>query len=72
MVSIPPNIDVIFTRMVIDSDNITISGTTDTFNAVDDIKNRLESESAFEAVKITSAQMDRKENRVRFKFRMDL
>ena len=69
---ITQNTDVVFGRMVISQNNITISGTTDTFNAVDAIKTMLESENVFNTVKITSAQMDRKENRVRFKVRIDL
>ena len=68
----PANLDVVFTRMVISQQNVNISGMTDTFNSVDDMKARLESDPTFKAVTITSAQVERSGNRVRFKLRIDL
>ena len=69
---IPNKIDVELTRLVIAPESIMISGDTDTFNSVDDIKNRLEKEKIFEAVTISSANIDRTENRVRFKLKVKL
>ncbi|MGD8880921.1 MAG: type II secretion system protein GspL, partial [Desulfobacterales bacterium] len=57
--NIPNNIKVDFTRLVIQPENVLISGTTDTFNSVDDIKSRLEQIQYFEKVTISSANIDR-------------
>jgi hypothetical protein len=54
------------TRLVIQPENVLISGTTDTFNSVDDIKSRLEQIQYFEKVTISSANIDRSGNEVRF------
>ncbi|MBN1932898.1 MAG: pilus assembly protein PilM [Desulfobacterales bacterium] len=69
---IPYEIDVELTRLVIAPESIMISGDTDTFNSVDDIKNRLEKENIFETVTISSANIDRTENRVRFQLKVQL
>jgi len=69
---IPKETDVELTRLVIGPDTVLVSGNTDTFNTVDDIKNKLETVSAFEKVTISSANVDRADNRVRFKMKVDL
>ena len=75
---IPPSVDVKLTRVVIGIDSVVISGDTDTFNAVDEIKMRLQEIEFFEKVDINSANMDKsgdKNNtgqRVRFKLRVEL
>ena len=75
---IPPAVDVKLTRVVIGIDSVVISGDTDTFNAVDEIKMRLQEIEFFEKVDINSANMDKsgdKNNtgqRVRFKLRVEL
>ena len=63
---IPDNIKVDFTRLVIQPENVVISGTTDTFNSVDDIKSRLEQIQYFEKVTISSSNIDRSGEEVRF------
>jgi general secretion pathway protein L len=63
---IPENIKVDLTRLVIQPGNVTISGTTDAFNYVDDIKSRLEQIPYFKKVTISSANIDRSGNEVRF------
>ena len=63
---IPANIKVDFTRLVIQPENVVISGTTDTFNSVDDIKSRLEQIQYFEKVTISSSNIDRSGEEVRF------
>jgi hypothetical protein len=55
-----------FTRLVIQPENVVISGTTDTFNSVDDIKSRLEQIQYFEKVTISSSNIDRSGEEVRF------
>jgi hypothetical protein len=57
------------TRLVIGPESLLIDGTTDTFNTVDDIKNRLEKANLFKSVSISSANIDRSDNRVRFKLK---
>lgn len=67
---IPDNIDVVFSRLVIGSDNVQITAETDTFNAVDEIKNRLAKSEKLTKVDITSANMDKTSKRVRFKLKL--
>jgi hypothetical protein len=69
---IPGNITVNLTRLVIQPDNVIISGTTDTYNSVDDIKSRLEQIQHFEKVTISSSNIDRSGNEVRFMLKLDL
>ena len=69
---IPTNIKVDLTRLVIQPENVTISGTTDNFNSVDDIKSRLEQIQFFEKVTISSANVDRSGNEVRFMLKAEL
>jgi len=66
---IPESVDVEFTRLVLGPENLLIDGNTDTFNAVDEIKNRLETAKLFKGVTISSANIDRGINRVQFKLR---
>ncbi len=69
---IPESITLNLTRLVIQPENVLISGTTDTFNSVDDIKSRLEQIQHFEKVTISSANMDRSGNEVRFMLKVEL
>jgi type II secretion system protein L len=69
---IPDNLTVNLTRLVIQPDNVIISGTTDTYNSVDDIKSRLEQIQHFEKVTISSSNIDRSGNEVRFMLKLDL
>ncbi|RLC30054.1 MAG: hypothetical protein DRH32_06330, partial [Deltaproteobacteria bacterium] len=69
---IPPGTDVDLNRLVISPDNILISGITDTFNSVDDIKNQLGQVSLFKSVTISSANIDKPGHRVRFKLKIGL
>ena len=69
---IPQETDVQFTRLVIGDGMVQITGDTDTFNAVDGMKNRLEKVRAFNAVTITSANMEKSGNRVRFKLKVEI
>ena len=69
---IPAETDVNLARLVIGPESIVISGDTDTFNAVDDIKSRLEQADAFKKITISSANIDRSDNRIQFKLKVDL
>jgi len=69
---IPARTDVALMRVVIGRDNILVSGHTDTFNAVDDIKSGLEKAPAFKQVTISSANLQKSGNRVNFKLKVQL
>jgi len=64
--------DVHLTRLVFGSESVMISGNTDTFNAVDDMKIRLEESEFFNKITINSANIDKSDSRVRFKLKMHL
>ena len=68
----PKNLDVELMSIVSGADNVVVSGNTDTFNAVDDIKTGLEESDIFETVSISSATMDKSGKRVRFKIKVAL
>ena len=70
--SIPGDMDIKFTKMVYSAGSVLISGTTSTFNLVDDMKNRLEKSEIFSLVTITSANQNRTGDRVEFKLKIDL
>jgi Tfp pilus assembly PilM family ATPase/Tfp pilus assembly protein PilN len=67
---IPRSLDVRITRMIIDPDMVRMSGRTTTFNAVDNIKNGLESSALFDQVTISSANLDRKGKKVQFEIKL--
>ncbi len=64
------SLDVHMTRMVIDPDTVRISGYTDTFNTVDNIKSGLESSTFFSDATISSANLDRTGKRVKFEIKL--
>ena len=64
------SLDVHVTRMVVDPDTVRISGRTDTFNTVDNIKSRLEPSAYFSAVTISSANLDRSGKQVQFEIKL--
>lgn len=66
---IPENMDVELNSIIIASDSVLISGSTDTFNSVDDMKSGLEQAASFTGVSISSANMERAGNRIRFKLK---
>lgn len=68
---IPASLDVQVSRMVMGVDNVVLSGSTDTFNTVDEIKSRLDSADIFNSVVISSADLEKSGNRVRFKLKLD-
>jgi general secretion pathway protein L len=69
---IPESITVNLNRLVIQPDNVLISGTTDTYDSVDGIKSRLEQIQHFKKVTIGSANIDRSGNEVRFMLKAEL
>jgi len=69
---IPSEIDVNLTRLVIGEETVLISGDTDNFNSVDDMKTRLEQGKLFKNITISSTNKDKSANRVLFKLKVQL
>lgn len=68
---IPENLDVALDRMVIDKENVLISGTTDTNTTVASVQNHLDKSDFFKKVEITSTGQKGGE-RVQFKLKVTL
>ena len=68
----PKEVDVNITRLVVSMDSVVISGNTDTYKSVDGIKSSLEKADFFKKIVISSANIDKSDNRVRFKLKIDL
>jgi len=69
---ISENITVNLSQLAIQPDHVLISGTTDTYDSVDSIKSRLEQIQQFTKVTISSANIDRSGNEVRFMLKVEL
>lgn len=69
---IPKKVDVVFSRLVLGNDGLTITGEADAFNVVDDVKSRLEKCDLFKQVTIASANMDKGGKKVHFKLKIEL
>jgi general secretion pathway protein L len=70
--AIPKDIDVILKRFVMGSESVNISGDTDSFNSVDNIKSKLEQTKVFKKIVISAANIDKSDKRVRFKLKLNL
>jgi len=66
------DIDVRLTRFVAEGTDIHISGTTDAFNSVDIIKNKLESAQQIQSVSVTSSKKERRGDKILFKLKVIL
>jgi general secretion pathway protein L len=69
--SIPDSIKVDVTRMVISPETVIISGTTDDFESPNDIKGKLEQVEFFRKVTISSTNLNRSGNEVRFVLKVE-
>jgi len=69
---IPENITVNLSQLAIQPDQVLISGTTNTYDSVDSIKSHLEQIQQFKKVTISSANIDRSGNEVRFMLKVEL
>ena len=67
---VPKSLDVQVSRMVVDLEAVRMSGKTDTFNTVDNLKNSLEASTYFSAATISSANLDRTGNQVQFEIKL--
>ncbi len=69
---VPPELDTEITRFVLDEDHVIISGNTNTFNTVNEMKSRLESSAFFQEVSIGTANFNRSGKRVDFTLKIRL
>lgn len=67
---IPDGMNLHLSRLLLNNGQVTISGTTDSFNTVDKLKTALEASDVFKTVTITTADAARAENQVIFQFRI--
>ncbi len=70
--TISSSIDIKTSRFLFNNGRLVLSGSTDNFNNVDKIKSKIESSDLFEKVSISSAAADKKDNRVNFKFIIEM
>lgn len=70
--AIPKDVDVTLKTFVMGADSVSISGDTDSFNSVDNIKSKLEQTDIFKKITISSANIDKIDKRVRFKLKISL
>lgn len=67
---ISKNIDIEVSKLVIGKENIQMSGETNSYDAVDEMKNSLERVKLFKSVKINSATIDKSSKKIRFKMKI--
>lgn len=70
--AIPKDMDVTLNRFVMGPEGVNISGDTDSFNSVDNIKSKLEQADIFKKIIISAANIDKSDKRVRFKLKVNL
>lgn len=70
--NIPQTMDIKLVRLSISPESILVSGNSDSFNTVDDMKNLLEKVPVFSAISISSTTKDKSGNRVNFKLKIQL
>ncbi|MFO7929977.1 MAG: type II secretion system protein GspL [Thermodesulfobacteriota bacterium] len=69
---IPEGTDVVITRFVRDSSGLQLAGLTGAFNAVDDVKMQLEKSEHLSGITISSANMDARAEKIRFRIKADI
>lgn len=67
---IPKALDMRITRLLIERETVRITGRTDSFNTVNDIKGRLEPSELYESVTISSATLDQAGKAVQFELQL--
>lgn len=70
--AIPKDMDVTLNRFVMGPESVNISGDTDSFNSVDNLKSKLEQADIFKKITISAANIDKSDKRVRFKLKVNL
>ncbi len=69
---IPASLNIRLSTLVAGDQSILLTGVTDSFNAVNKMKDHLEKNKSFRIVKINSANMDQNGKRIRFKIMIQL
>lgn len=69
---IPEDLSLHVSRLVIDQEAVQVQGTTDAYNNVDVIKNKLAVSPRYAEVKIVSATADKEKGSIRFEIRLQL
>ena len=69
---VPPDNDVVVERLMIGPDDVVLSGSTDSFNAVDTLKSEFGKSALFGKIDISTATMSKVDKRVSFKLRLEL
>ncbi|MEW6079947.1 MAG: pilus assembly protein PilM [Thermodesulfobacteriota bacterium] len=69
---VPPDNDVIIEKLSIGPDDVILSGSTDSFNAVDALKSEFGKSVFLSKIDISSATMSKVDKRVSFKLRLEL
>lgn len=69
---IPADQDVEITNFVRGDNSVLVTGNTDSFNTVDDIKGRLSQAEGLKEITINSANLEKATNRIQFKLKIDL
>lgn len=67
-----PGSDVVIERLMIGPDDVVLSGSTDSFNAVDTLKSDFSKSALFGKIDISTATMSKIDKRVSFKLRLEL
>ena len=70
--AVSADLDIEITRLVRGDEDMIITGNTDTFQTVDEVKGSLEKSNMWKAITITSANLDNTSNRVEFRLKIDL
>jgi general secretion pathway protein L len=70
--AVPDGMNLHLSRLLFNNGQVTVSGTTDSFNTVDRLKNALEKSNVFKTVTINTADAGRDENQIIFQFRIEI
>lgn len=69
---IPAKVDLEITRLMLDGDRMMLDGSSDNFNTIDQAKGLIEASPLFGKVEITSAVASKRDQRVEFKFMVEI
>ena len=69
---VPADSDVVIERLVVGPDDVVLSGSTDSFNAVNTLKSEFGKSALFGKIDISTATMSKIDKRVSFKLRLEL
>jgi len=67
---LPSSIDVLFSNLMVDAETVRISGDTDTYNTVDNIRSSLEKSDYFRVVDLLDSQADKSGARIEFELKL--